>query len=590
MVNVLQTLSTPSSPQLDAPARSEVGARPRSSTDGANSATQSGSSFDTLVNNATDDTRDANASGLEPNGSNPGANPGAADAAPLSDGASSLNSSEHTIANAHTNPASTNPLITLAAALESYVDATHPTASSTSPTATAGSSAGPEAGAGTGAIPTLARAEATPSIGASAAASNAPEPATPSTAGAAAPAATTPTISAPAISAPVVSAPAISAPIISAPVVSAPVVSAPVVSTPVASSPPPPAAAPIHPATTEVAAPVVATPINANTTIDSWANAGTGAGVDPRATAGTAEASAIVADAARALKASGDPTKSSVNAASFKSLSGKTAETDAPATRPGTPPTARIAEPTPGVASGAHASLTQTLGTAASSPNSAARAIAPAPSATGTTTSSAPAKAASTPNNATAKAATAPNAASSALPEPFLEAVDTARMESQIDSAKVASDNSRLDAANAMRAPERTAGSIRAQAPDLAAFAIRFAKQAANGARRFEIRLDPAELGRVDVRVEVNDDGVAQARLLVERPEALAELMRHARSLERELSEAGIDLADDGLKFELAEDAHGDGGQTGDAPHDESAPPPHASSVRAVAARARGAR
>lgn len=74
------------------------------------------------------------------------------------------------------------------------------------------------------------------------------------------------------------------------------------------------------------------------------------------------------------------------------------------------------------------------------------------------------------------------------------------------------------------------------------------------GSRVFDIRLDPAELGRVDVRLELMPDQRVQAILSAERQETLAELQRSAKDLQRALSEAGLDLADDGLSFQLADD------------------------------------
>ncbi|MEA1942198.1 MAG: flagellar hook-length control protein FliK, partial [Pseudomonadota bacterium] len=75
-----------------------------------------------------------------------------------------------------------------------------------------------------------------------------------------------------------------------------------------------------------------------------------------------------------------------------------------------------------------------------------------------------------------------------------------------------------------------------------------------NGQRVFDIRLDPAELGKVDVRLELRADNRVHAVLTAERPETLAELQRAARDLERSLNEAGLELAEDGLSFQMSED------------------------------------
>lgn len=85
--------------------------------------------------------------------------------------------------------------------------------------------------------------------------------------------------------------------------------------------------------------------------------------------------------------------------------------------------------------------------------------------------------------------------------------------------------------------------------------AAQITKRFANGSRVFDIRLDPAELGRVDVRLELSQDQRVQAILSAERPETLAELQRSARELERALNEAGLELEKDGLEFQLSENS-----------------------------------
>ncbi len=84
--------------------------------------------------------------------------------------------------------------------------------------------------------------------------------------------------------------------------------------------------------------------------------------------------------------------------------------------------------------------------------------------------------------------------------------------------------------------------------------AARIAARAVDGGRVFDIRLDPAELGRVEVRLEMGADNSVRALLSAERADTLAELQRSARELEKALAEAGLDLAEDGLSFSLSDD------------------------------------
>lgn len=67
----------------------------------------------------------------------------------------------------------------------------------------------------------------------------------------------------------------------------------------------------------------------------------------------------------------------------------------------------------------------------------------------------------------------------------------------------------------------------------------------------FELRLDPPELGRVDVRLEVSRDHRVTALVSADNPQALAELARHARDLEQMLQSSGLELTDNGLSFDL---------------------------------------
>jgi flagellar hook-length control protein FliK len=88
-------------------------------------------------------------------------------------------------------------------------------------------------------------------------------------------------------------------------------------------------------------------------------------------------------------------------------------------------------------------------------------------------------------------------------------------------------------------------------APNVAALAVTIAAKSADGTRHFDIRLDPPELGRVDVRLTVDDAGKAQAALAVEKPQTLALLQKDSTHLERALKDAGLDLSQNGLSFSL---------------------------------------
>ena len=83
------------------------------------------------------------------------------------------------------------------------------------------------------------------------------------------------------------------------------------------------------------------------------------------------------------------------------------------------------------------------------------------------------------------------------------------------------------------------------------ALGLHIASQAKAGNKRFDIRLDPPELGRIDVRLDVGRDGAVNTHIVVERAETLDLLQRDAKALERAINDAGLDLKDGSLNFSL---------------------------------------
>ena len=96
-----------------------------------------------------------------------------------------------------------------------------------------------------------------------------------------------------------------------------------------------------------------------------------------------------------------------------------------------------------------------------------------------------------------------------------------------------------------------------AAAVPIAGIAVEIAARAFEGKRRFEIRLDPPELGRIDVRLDVGRDGQVTSRLVVERAETLDLLRRDAATLERALQSSGLRTDDAGLQFALRDQTGG---------------------------------
>ncbi len=70
---------------------------------------------------------------------------------------------------------------------------------------------------------------------------------------------------------------------------------------------------------------------------------------------------------------------------------------------------------------------------------------------------------------------------------------------------------------------------------------------------RFDIELHPAELGAVQVRLEIARDGQVQAQLAFDNPMAAADFRARADELRRMLEQSGFQLGQDALSFEQRE-------------------------------------
>ena len=89
--------------------------------------------------------------------------------------------------------------------------------------------------------------------------------------------------------------------------------------------------------------------------------------------------------------------------------------------------------------------------------------------------------------------------------------------------------------------------------------AVQIKKAIGQGADLIRIQLKPAELGAVEVKLEVTEDGRAMAVVSAERPETLDLLQRDASGLRQALQDAGLSTDSNSLSFNL----RGEGGKFG---------------------------
>ncbi|HEX6979957.1 MAG TPA: flagellar hook-length control protein FliK [Alphaproteobacteria bacterium] len=93
--------------------------------------------------------------------------------------------------------------------------------------------------------------------------------------------------------------------------------------------------------------------------------------------------------------------------------------------------------------------------------------------------------------------------------------------------------------------------------PLVAQVAVHVTKAAIEGNDRISIRLSPAELGRIDVRLDFSPDGRVQAVFAADRPHTVELLQRDARDLARALQDAGLQTDSGSLSFNLRNGGHG---------------------------------
>lgn len=116
----------------------------------------------------------------------------------------------------------------------------------------------------------------------------------------------------------------------------------------------------------------------------------------------------------------------------------------------------------------------------------------------------------------------------------------------------------------------------RAGAETVAALAAQMARRLDDGVTRFDLQLNPGDLGRVDVRLEIDAAGGIRAAFTFEDAHAAGELGRRADELQKSLESAGFNLSG-GLTFDVAGDrSQGRNPAWGDSRDSRPAPPPTA--------------
>ncbi len=93
---------------------------------------------------------------------------------------------------------------------------------------------------------------------------------------------------------------------------------------------------------------------------------------------------------------------------------------------------------------------------------------------------------------------------------------------------------------------------------------MRISQGAQNGENNIALQLNPTDLGRISIQLNVGTDGQVHGRVTADNPQTLALLQQDQRSLERTLQEAGLQASPGSLQFSLGgQNQGGSAGQMG---------------------------
>jgi hypothetical protein len=164
-----------------------------------------------------------------------------------------------------------------------------------------------------------------------------------------------------------------------------------------------------------------------------------------------------------------------------------------------------------------------------------------------TATTAAPASTASAASAWTSMAeASAPRPGMTAAAETVVEAADTtsdAPVEAPAPEAAPSAQTA--SATRDALSPTLSRASVEATAQ----IAAQIIKRLEGRSTRFEMSLTPDELGRIDVKLDIDAEGRLAARLAFDNPAAAADLRGRADELRRQLEQQGFHVADDAFEF-----------------------------------------
>ncbi|WP_341899214.1 flagellar hook-length control protein FliK [Ferrovibrio terrae] len=93
--------------------------------------------------------------------------------------------------------------------------------------------------------------------------------------------------------------------------------------------------------------------------------------------------------------------------------------------------------------------------------------------------------------------------------------------------------------------------------------AVQIKKGVAEGADKISIKLDPGNLGKVEIKLEIGHDGRLMAVISADKPDTLLMLQRDASQLEQSLRDSGLKTDQQSLSFTLRDQGQDNNGRDG---------------------------
>lgn len=124
----------------------------------------------------------------------------------------------------------------------------------------------------------------------------------------------------------------------------------------------------------------------------------------------------------------------------------------------------------------------------------------------------------------------------------------------QIGGVQGAAQTSQASGAQASSQPQQARPVLPQQQPIVEQIKVDITKAVSEGTDRISIQLKPEALGRIEVKLDVGQNGQVHATVTAENPQTLEMLKQDARGLEKALSDAGLNTDAGSLSFNLRGD------------------------------------